>query len=118
MEITLTPKKSKNKYGARKVHYKGLVFDSNWEFEHYLILLDDQRRGKIKDIKLHHRVDLVVNGQKICFMKIDFVITDNNGKVKYLDTKGMVTSNFRLKAKLFKALIGQEIKVIKRGGIK
>ena len=105
----------KNKYNAKKIEYKGIKFDSKLEYEYYLFLLDKKEKGKIKEVILHKRIDLVVNGQLVCFMKPDFAILNNDFSIEYHDTKGVVTAAFRLKAKLFKALKDREIKVIKRG---
>lgn len=103
-----------NKFGAKKQIFRGIKFDSKLELDYYLFLLDKKSRGRIKAIELHKRIDLKVNSQLVCFMKPDFVITNNNGSIEYHDTKGVVTATFRIKAKLFKALKGQEVKVIKR----
>lgn len=104
-----------NKYRAQKVEHKGIKFDSKLEYEYYLFLMDKKAKGKIKEVILHKRIDLIVNGQLVCFMKPDFSILNNDFSIEYHDTKGVVTSSFRLKAKLFKALKDREIKIIKRG---
>lgn len=105
----------RNKFGAKKQIFRGIKFDSKLELDYYLFLLDKKSRGKIKDIELHKRIDLIVNGHLVCFMKPDFVIHNNDFSIEYHDTKGIVTATFIIKAKLFKALKGLEIKVIKRG---
>ena len=104
-----------NKFGAKKQFFRGIKFDSKLELDYYLFLLDKKSRGRIKSIELHKRIDLNVNGYLVCFMKPDFVITNNDGSIEYHDTKGVVTATFRIKAKLFKALKDKEIKVVKRG---
>lgn len=104
-----------NKYKAQKQIFRGIKFDSKLELDYYLFLLDKKSRGKIKKIELHKRIDLIVNGQLICFIKPDFVIHNNDFTIEYHDTKGVVTAIFKLKAKLFKALKDRTIKIIKRG---
>ena len=104
-----------NKYGAKKQIFRGITFDSKLELEYYLFLLEKKDKGLIKEIELHKRIDLIVNGQLICYIKPDFVIHNTDFSIEYHDTKGMVTPVFRIKAKLFKALKDREIKVVKRG---
>lgn len=106
--------KKRNKFGAKKVTYKGEEFDSQLERDYFIVLQTRIKLRIIKKVELHKRIDLKVNGQLICFMKPDFTITNNDDSISYHDTKGMVTANFRLKAKLFKALTGKEIKIIKK----
>ncbi len=105
----------RNKYGAKKQVFKGLKFDSKLELNYYLFLLEKKEKGLIKHIELHKRIDLIVNGQLVCFIKPDFVIHNNDYSIEYHDTKGVVTATFRIKAKLFKALKDREIKVVKMG---
>jgi hypothetical protein len=45
-----------------------------------------------------------VNDKKICTHIVDFVVTKNNGDVEVRETKGMKTSTYNLKHKLFLAL--------------
>ena len=103
----------RNKYGAKKQVFRRIKFDSKLELNYYLFLLEKKEKGLIKHIELHKRIDLIVNGQLICFIKPDFVIHYTDFSIEYHDTKGVVTSGFRLKAKLFKALKDREIKIIK-----
>jgi len=115
MNITEYKKlKKRNKYGAKKAVSDGITFDSKWERDYYNILKLRKRDGEIADFRMQERVDLIVNGKLIAWVKVDFVVIYNNGLISYEDTKGVVTPIFRLKAKLFKALIGKEIHVIKR----
>ena len=103
-----------NKYGAKKVKFRGIIFDSKLEYHYYLFLLEKIEKGFIKGVQVHQRIDLKVNGQLICFIKPDFTILNNDFTIEYHDTKGVVTSSFRLKAKLFKALKDREIKIVKK----
>lgn len=106
--------KKKNKFGAKPIILDDIKFDSKLERDYYSYLKLKIRAGEIKSFELHKRIDLVVNGELICFMKPDFVITNKDGSISYHDTKGMVTPLFKLKAKLFKALKDREIKIISR----
>jgi len=41
-----------NKYGASKVVFKGITFDSRYERDRYILLLHLQREGKISHLRL------------------------------------------------------------------
>lgn len=114
----LTKKDSKQlKYRNSRCEWKGIKFDSKWERDYYQILAVRKKEGRIKDFQLHVNFPIEVEGQKICKMNIDFVIENNNGTISYEDTKSpaTVTPMFKLKAKLFKAIYGHEIKVKLKG---
>lgn len=66
----------------------------------------DQRlkAGDIKAWKGQVKVQLVVNGSKVCTMIPDFLVTHNNGRNEYVEVKGYQTPIYKLKFKLFHAL--------------
>lgn len=108
--------KKKRKYGNKKTLYKGIEFDSILERDYYMILESRVKYKVIKSFDIQVRVDLFVNGDLISWLKVDFVITNNDGSLSYHDTKSIptITPGFRIKAKLFKALFNKEIKIITR----
>lgn len=109
---------SKSKYNNAKPEYydpdlkETLKFDSNKEFEYYLLLKDRLKRGEIYELK--RQVKLLIqpafiapNGEKIKEISYiaDFVYTTidrGQGVVKqhYIDVKGFKTDVYRLKKKL------------------
>ena len=110
-------KPKRNKYNASKCEWRGMKFDSKWELDYYQILLHRKNSGKIKDVELHVNFPIEVNGEYICRMNIDFVITNLDGSKEYHDTKSpaSITAMFKLKAKLFKVLYGAEVEVKLKG---
>ena len=44
-------KSTNNKFGASKVEYKGIKFDSTYERDRYIYLLDLQKQGKISSLR-------------------------------------------------------------------
>lgn len=48
-----------NKYGARKVIFKGIKFDSTYERDRYICLLHLQREGKISGLRLQQEFILI-----------------------------------------------------------
>ena len=97
--------KKNNKFGAVKQTYNGYPYHSKMEAK-YAMELD--LRVKCKDIKSWERqkkMELTAHGKKICNYFIDFVITHNNGSLEYVEIKGFETSTWRLKWKLFEAVM-------------
>lgn len=96
--------KSGSKYHAKRTDYEGMVFHSKLEAA-YAQELD--LRIKAKDItrwERQVRLDLKVNGQKICSYYIDFVIIHNDGSKEYVECKGFETEVWRIKWKILEAI--------------
>ncbi len=53
----------KNKFNARKIEYKGMVFDSKKEFERYLVLQDMEKKGEIEKLKLQYEFILIPDNE-------------------------------------------------------
>ena len=110
-----------NKYGAKKTVYNGITYHSKFEAE-YAQKLD--WRVKAKDIKSWERqlkISLDVNETHICNYFIDFLIIHNNGKLEYVEIKGVETPAWKLKWKLFLAIYRKQnpdvlITLVKRTG--
>ena len=109
----------KSKYNNRKVTYQGLTFDSQKEFEYYLILKDKEKRGLVFNIKRQVPLEIQpaftdktgVKHRAIIY-KADFVYTDRlTGTTRYIDVKGFKTEVYKLKKKLlaYKNIIIEEV---------
>jgi hypothetical protein len=109
-----------NKYGAKRVVFDGYTFDSQAEHRRYLQLKQLESAGEIRRLEVHPVYVLVK------------AFRDNEGKhqsaIRYIadfrylegeqsvveDVKGVVTSTFALKAKLFKrAYFNTKLRIIK-----
>lgn len=104
----------RNKYRAKKVTVDGETFDSQGEYARWCELKLLERAGKISGLKRQITYPLVVNGEKIGSIIPDFDYRDNRtGEQITEDFKSKPTQTpvFRLKAKLFKAVYGREIKL-------
>lgn len=98
----------RNKYRAIKAVVDGITFDSKKEARRYGQLKLLARAGKISELKLQPRFDLIVNGCKCGFYKADFEYIED-GKRVVEDVKGMKTPIYNLKKKLVKAIYGIDI---------
>ena len=101
---------------AEPLEVAGVVCDSKKEAGRYMILLSMQTGGEIKNLVHQGRVSLEINGTHICDFEPDFMYQDKQGKLHAEDVKGMkkgtVFNLFLLKARIFKAIYGTEVKVI------
>lgn len=76
-----------------------------------------QNAGLIEDLAAHpqKRYRLDVNGHHICDVIPDFeFVWKESGELRTIDTKGIVTDSARIKYKLFEALYGREIEIVRR----
>jgi hypothetical protein len=93
-----------NKYGNKKTQVGDRLFASKKEARRYQELLLLAEHGEIRDLRLQVPFKMVVGGIKICTYIADFVYHDQTGGVVVEDSKGYETREFKLKAKLFRAL--------------
>jgi hypothetical protein len=98
-------KRTRSKYGNKKVTVDGIRFDSKKEAKRYGNLKLMQMAGEISDLSLQVRYPLVVNDILIGHYISDFVYHDVNlGHEVVEDVKGMKTAVYNLKRKLMKAI--------------
>lgn len=98
-----------SKYNAKKVEIDGIKFDSKAEGEYYLHLKQQVTERQILGFERQKRMLLQegfsVEGVKgkirPIFYVVDFIITENDGTLTYVDVKGMETDVFKLKKKQF-----------------
>lgn len=92
-----------SKYNAKKVEYKGIVFDSTVECEYYQYL--ERNLGDEYDrIELQPRYELIpkFDNQRKTEYIADFALWKDNKLLEVIDVKGMPTEVAKLKAKLFR----------------
>lgn len=110
-----------NKYRAKKITADGIQFDSLIEHRRYQELKLMERAGEIWHLTVHPVYDLVVAGKLVCRYEADFDYTSYKDPAAKSyrnvteDVKGMRSGPawtvFRLKAKLFEALMGRPVEV-------
>lgn len=103
-----------NKYGAKKVTFDGIEFDSQREFTYYLDYKALQKAGQISHLKVHPQFRCEVNGKLIGKYTADFEFVEN-GRRRVIDVKNPVTArkaDFRLRKKLVEALHGIDVEVV------
>ena len=109
---------SRQTYGNKKTVVHGIKLDSKWESERYLYLKSLEKAGRITDLELQPRYNLMVNDQKICAYVADFKYNKENadGIWEHIieDAKGVETPEFKLKKKLMKAVFDIDIYLSKK----
>jgi len=103
------PEPAKSKYRASKTEIDGRIFDSKKEANRYLDLREEQKAGRISELRCQVSFDLVVNGELVCRYISDFVYIRDGVEVVE-DCKGFRTKDYIIKRKLFKAVFGKAIK--------
>lgn len=103
-------RRNSNKYRNVPTVVEGRRFASKKEAREYLKLRALENAGKVRSLETQVPYDLVVNGTKICRYVADFVYLDvDKGITVVADAKGVRTKDYRIKAKLMKAILGIEI---------
>ena len=100
-----------NKYRARKTEVDGIVFDSAKEARRYGQLKLMLKAGVIAELERQRPYELTVNGVKVATYRADFVYRENGAPVVE-DVKGFRTPEYKLKAKLMRAVHGITIKEV------
>ncbi|WP_339234660.1 DUF1064 domain-containing protein [Paenibacillus sp. FSL R5-0517] len=94
----------------------GKRFDSVAEGEYYQLLLQQRKYGEIKDFECHPKF-ILQEKPKITYIA-DFLVTELDDRQRVVDIKGVETSTFRVKLRLFQAkypTLPIDILVKKRG---
>lgn len=98
----------KNKYSAKKQNYNGVKYDSTLEAKVAEDLDWQLKSGDLVEVKRQVKVPLMVNKVLICTYYCDFRVVDKYGQVKYVEAKGIELPVWKIKKRLFLALL-QEI---------
>lgn len=108
MKRTFAETERRSKYGNVHTEYNGRIYHSAKEAE-YAKMLDTLRRAtddKDRVIRVETQVPfrIRVKGKPICKYLLDFKVTYADGRVEYVDVKGVRTDVYKLKKKLVEAL--------------
>ena len=96
-----------SKYNNKKTTIDDIVFDSKDEALYYEALKDMKANGLIKDFELQPEFILQEGFEKDekkyrpIKYTADFRVLTNNGSAYIVDIKGMLTTEFKIKMKLF-----------------
>ncbi len=97
--------KKKNKYNAQKMNYGGVSYHSKFEARVAEDLDWRIKAGEIKSWERQVKISIDVNGKHICNYFIDFKVYHHDKSIEFIEVKGFETEVWRLKWKLFEALL-------------
>ena len=101
---TKKKKKKKNKYGARTTWRDGVSFDSIKEADYYSRLKLEQKQGLIAGYILHGKMICTTGGdnkdEKAVIYEPDFIVLNNDGTYRIIDTKSEATITPLFKTKM------------------
>ena len=97
---------NRSKYGNRPVTLDGYTFASQAEARRYTELRLLERAHQIRELAVHPKIPLVVEGIHVCDYIGDFVYLDRQGDLVLEDVKSPATRTalYRLKRKLVEVL--------------
>lgn len=99
-----------SKYRNKKTQVGIYKFDSIKESKRYLELLWLEKAGEIRDIEVHPKFPIEVNGEKICTYHADFAYKIGSCRVvEDIKSEPTKTPTYRLKKKLMLAVNRIEI---------
>lgn len=112
LETLTTQANRKSKYGNKKTVVDGITFHSAKEAQRYSTLKLLEKVGEIRGLKLQPRFKLEVFGKLITTYVADFQYLERDGGVVVEDVKGHRTDVYKIKAKLFEAVVGFPIREV------
>lgn len=101
-----------SKYGNKRTKVGDLSFASQKEARRYCELRILQAAGEISNLELQPRFPLKVFGKLITTYVADYKYQTKDGTVVVEDAKGFKTDVYKIKAKLFEALIGFPVREV------
>jgi Protein of unknown function (DUF1064) len=87
----------------RKAEYQGQVFDSKHELEVFKEFELERAAGKIRAVV--RQVSMPIAGSKRR-IRLDFMIVENDGRIRFIDAKGYAEREWCLKRDLVQSLYG------------
>ncbi|WP_018900399.1 DUF1064 domain-containing protein [Rhizobium sp. 2MFCol3.1] len=104
-----------NKFGAKRTIVDGITFDSKREAEVYGDLKLLELAGRISGFERQRKFELIVNGEIIGTYRADFAFIDHDqdGRLRVIDVKGVITRDFRRVRKIIKAAYNIEVEIWK-----
>lgn len=102
--------KTKSKYGvaaASERMFNGKLYDSKLEMSYrkHLELLKKAANPKDRVVNIEEQLpfQIEIKGVKICKYLVDFAVEYGDGRVEFVDVKGVQTDIYKLKKKLVEA---------------
>lgn len=111
------PRKTLNKYGAKRLRIDGITFDSKLEADRYQQLKLLERAGQIKGLEYHKKFIIIPKsryGENIYYEADFFYFEKGKPIVEDTKSKATITSTYKLKKRLLAETHGITIKEVYR----
>lgn len=99
----------RNKYNAKKTYFQAQVFDSKREFRRWQELELERVAGKIRALVRQVSFRLPNCDRRI---RLDFMIVENDGRIRFADAKGKATYDWQVKRDLVEQAFGIKIEIL------
>lgn len=96
-----SPKRTR--HGNQRTEYQGMMFDSKHELRVYKDLELQRAAGQIRGLVRQVSMPIAGSRRRI---RIDFMIVENDGRIRWLDAKGHAEREWLLKRDLIQASCG------------
>lgn len=103
------PEKKRSKYGNRRVEFNGQKFDSLREFQDWQDFERKRLAGEIRAVVRQVSLPLPGSTRRI---RIDFMVVERNGAIRFYDSKGYDTPAGKLKRQQVFEGYGIEVRLI------
>lgn len=97
------------KYGNVKVTFQGQKFESEGELEAYKAFKLQELAGAIRSVIRQVSMPLQGTNRRI---RLDFVVVENDGRIRWMDFKGFVTPAWAFKRDQVQSAYGIAIELI------
>jgi hypothetical protein len=100
----LKKNKGRSKYNSELKSYRNVTYQSALE-ANYAAELDLKIKAKlINSWTRQHKIEFIINDQKITNYYMDFRVITSEGKIEYHEVKGFETPEWQIKWNLLKAM--------------
>lgn len=96
-----------NKYGAIKTEYGGVLYDSKFEAKIAQELDLRVKTGEFSSVTRQVPLSLRAYGGLVCTYRIDFVALRPDGTLDYIEVKGKVLPDWRIKWRLLELQLAE-----------
>lgn len=104
-----TPLQKQPRHGNVKVAWQGMKFDSQRELEKFKEFELERLGGKIRGVMRQISIPLTGHKRRI---RIDFLIVENDGRMRFVDAKGHPEREWLLKRDLIHQQFGLLIETV------
>ena len=101
LAVPASPKRTR--HGNQRTEYQGMMFDSKHELRVYKDLELQRAAGQIRGLVRQVSMPIAGSRRRI---RIDFMIVENDGRIRWLDAKGFSEREWLLKRDLIQASCG------------